>query len=184
MASRLAVRTSPTAFRTSLGLSFASRRCVSTSLRANNNLLKSKRTSLQSAALQHAFRRNYTDAPTANLSPTPTPKKRFRIFRWAWRLTWVSAVGFVGWLSYTVWELRNPDDQFEPDPSKKTLVILGEPACHPKLCMLLLIIVRNWLGCGLPVEETRHRELQRYRRLSSKLFPVYTSPAIMHYWYN
>ena len=41
-------------------------------------------------------------------------------------MTYLSAIGFVGWLTYTVWELRNPNDQFDPDPSKKTLVILGE----------------------------------------------------------
>lgn len=154
MASPFALRTSSTAIRASLGISFASRRCLSTSFRANTTLLSSKCTRPPSLALQRAFRRNYSDAPTASLSPTPKPKKRFRIFRWAWRLTWISALGFVGWLSYTVWELRNPDDQFEPDPSKKTLVILGQPASYVKLQMLLLIIVRNWLGCGLPIEET------------------------------
>lgn len=28
-------------------------------------------------------------------------------------------------MSYVIYILRTPDDQFNPDPSKKTLVILG-----------------------------------------------------------
>jgi NADH:ubiquinone reductase (non-electrogenic) len=114
------------AFRPSLGLSLASRRCLCTSLRANYALRASKPTRLLRPAVQQSFRRAYADAPTINLSPTPRPRKRFRFLRWTWRVTYLSAIGFVGWLSFTVWELRNPNDQFDPDPSKKTLVILGE----------------------------------------------------------
>jgi hypothetical protein len=29
-------------------------------------------------------------------------------------------------MAYTVYDLRHPEDQFEPDPSKQNLVILGE----------------------------------------------------------
>jgi NADH:ubiquinone reductase (non-electrogenic) len=126
MASHLAMRTSSIASRRSLGFPFASRRCLSTSLRTNCTVRASKATSLPRLALQQSFRRAYADAPTVNLSPNPRPRKRFRFLRWTWRLTYLSAIGFVGWLTYTVWELRNPNDQFDPDPSKKTLVILGK----------------------------------------------------------
>ncbi|KAJ5616372.1 hypothetical protein N7537_001486 [Penicillium hordei] len=67
-------------------------------------------------------RRGYADAAP---SPAPKPKKRFRALRWAWRLTWLSAIGLTGTVAYSIFELRQPPDQAAPDPSKKTLVILG-----------------------------------------------------------
>jgi len=63
------------------------------------------------------------------------PKKKPRRFRtamrWIWRLTYLSALGGVAWLGYSIWLDRNPSPQVDPDPSKKTLVILGEitPPC-------------------------------------------------------
>jgi NADH:ubiquinone reductase (non-electrogenic) len=68
-----------------------------------------------------AFRRAYADE-----APKPRPGKLRRTFRWAWRLTYLSAIGLVGYTAYNIYEDRHPDEQYEPDPSKKTLVILGE----------------------------------------------------------
>ncbi|UKZ79081.1 hypothetical protein TrVFT333_006831 [Trichoderma virens FT-333] len=69
-----------------------------------------------------AFRRAYADeAP----KPKPKPGKLRRTFRWAWRLTYLSAIGLVGFTAYNIYEDRHPDEQYEPDPNKKTLVILG-----------------------------------------------------------
>jgi hypothetical protein len=83
-------------------------------------------TVLPRSTLQLAFRRSYaSDAPEARLSPAAKPKKRFRILRWLWRITYLSALGFLGYVGYQIWYLRNPTEQFEPDPKKKTLVILG-----------------------------------------------------------
>ena len=71
-------------------------------------------------SLRQSFRRTYADA-------APVPKRRrFRWFRWLWRLTYLSAIAGTGYLAYGVYELRHPDDQVEPDPSKKNLVILGK----------------------------------------------------------
>ncbi|MCJ1338875.1 NADH:ubiquinone oxidoreductase [Bachmanniomyces sp. S44760] len=68
-------------------------------------------------AFQSAFRRSYAEQIS---------KRRGRgFFRWTWRLTYLSALGGIGWLSYTIYSLRTPQEQAEPDPSKKTLVILG-----------------------------------------------------------
>ncbi|KAF7510345.1 External alternative NADH-ubiquinone oxidoreductase mitochondrial [Endocarpon pusillum] len=125
MASRLAVKMPLRVARRSLCLPLASRRCITTSLRTNCGIRPAKSTSLTCTALYQVFRRAYADAPTVNLSPTPSPKKRFRLLRWTFRLTYLSAIGFVGWVAYTVWVQRNPNDQIEPDPNKKTLVILG-----------------------------------------------------------
>jgi NADH:ubiquinone reductase (non-electrogenic) len=59
------------------------------------------------------------------LSPKPKPKKRFRFFRFLWRITYVSVLGGLAYLAYTIYDANNPPDQIDPDPSKKTLVILG-----------------------------------------------------------
>jgi NADH:ubiquinone reductase (non-electrogenic) len=74
-----------------------------------------------SSIVQPALRRAYADAA----APSPAPKKRFRFFRWAYRLTVLSGLGLTGYLGYSIYLLRHPEEQVEPDPSKKTLVILG-----------------------------------------------------------
>ncbi|KAG5935127.1 hypothetical protein E4U60_003367 [Claviceps pazoutovae] len=67
-----------------------------------------------------AFRRAYTEE-----APKPTRGKLRKTFRWAWRLTYLSAAGLVGYTFITIYQDRHPEPQSEPDPSKKTLVILG-----------------------------------------------------------
>ncbi|KAG6185292.1 hypothetical protein E4U47_003922 [Claviceps purpurea] len=67
-----------------------------------------------------AFRRAYTDE-----APKPTPGKLRKTLRWAWRFTYLSAAGLVGYTFITIYQDRHPEPQSEPDPSKKTLVILG-----------------------------------------------------------
>lgn len=71
---------------------------------------------------QRSFRRTYADAAS---SQAPKPRKRFRFLRTLWRLTWLSGLGLTGALGYSIYQQRHPVEQFEPDPSKKTLVILG-----------------------------------------------------------
>ncbi|KAJ5773530.1 hypothetical protein N7457_008426 [Penicillium paradoxum] len=100
-------------------LSSMSRRSISTSqlaLRA-----KPLRSTNVSQSVSRVARRNYADA-----APKPAPKpKRFRALRWAWRLTWLSTLALTGTVAYSIFELRQPPEQSPPDPSKKTLVILG-----------------------------------------------------------
>ncbi|RHZ55328.1 alternative NADH-dehydrogenase [Aspergillus thermomutatus] len=103
-------------------LSSLSRRSLSTRSPAlalrSSRPLRSGNFSQQS--VQRTFRRSYADA-----APAPKPKKRFRFLRWTWRLTWLSGVGLAGTLIYSIYEQRHPIEQIEPDPTKKTLVILG-----------------------------------------------------------
>ncbi|KZZ93366.1 Pyridine nucleotide-disulfide oxidoreductase, FAD/NAD(P)-binding domain protein [Moelleriella libera RCEF 2490] len=66
------------------------------------------------------FRRTYADAVSK-----VKPGKLRRTLRWAWRLTYLSTAGVVGYTCYIVYQDRHPEPQFAPDPSKKTLVILG-----------------------------------------------------------
>jgi NADH:ubiquinone reductase (non-electrogenic) len=80
----------------------------------------SPRATFNKSYLRQSFRRTYADA-------APVPKRRrFRWFRWLWRLTYLSAIAGTGYLAYGVYELRHPDDQAVPDPTKKNLVILGK----------------------------------------------------------
>ena len=103
--------------------------------------------------LQQSFRRSYADAAL------PKPKrKRFSVLRWTWRLMYLSAIGGVVYLGYGIYLLRTPQDQLEPDPTKKNLVILGmeSPLKSPTQP---LTFSRYWLGSCLSSQEARHREL-------------------------
>lgn len=101
-------------------LSSVSRSTLTTTSQA----LRSKPLRSNGLSIARVARRGYADAaPTP--SPAPKPKKRFRALRWAWRLTWLSALGLTGVTAYSIYDLRHPEEQYEPDPSKKTLVVLG-----------------------------------------------------------
>lgn len=80
----------------------------------------------QRKSLVELCKRGYADqAPVVPAKELPK-KKRAGVLRWAWRLTYVSAIGMLGWSIYGIYVNRNPIDQQEPDPSKKTLVVLGK----------------------------------------------------------
>ncbi|EON64010.1 NADH dehydrogenase [Coniosporium apollinis CBS 100218] len=82
------------------------------------------RAPLRQPTLRLAFRRNYND----NINPETkaTVKRRgFKFFKWLWRATYLSAIGGLIYVGYGIFEMRHPPDQVDPDPSKKTLVILG-----------------------------------------------------------
>lgn len=70
-------------------------------------------------ALRQGFRRSYADQAPVK------PKRRAGFFRWAWRLTYLSALGGLAWVGYGIYLERNPSEQDPPDPKKKTLVVLG-----------------------------------------------------------
>ncbi|KAL2005489.1 hypothetical protein VTN00DRAFT_2700 [Thermoascus crustaceus] len=76
---------------------------------------------LSRQSFQRSFRRTYADAS----SEARKPGKAVRALKWLWRLTWLSGLGLTGALGYSIYEQRHPVEQFQPDPSKKTLVILG-----------------------------------------------------------
>jgi NADH:ubiquinone reductase (non-electrogenic) len=60
----------------------------------------------------------------AELSPKP-PKKKAGFFRWLLRLTYLGVIGGVVYTGYGIYQNRHPIEQQAPDPSKKTLVVLG-----------------------------------------------------------
>ncbi|KAL6703933.1 NADH:ubiquinone oxidoreductase [Coniothyrium glycines] len=71
---------------------------------------------------QHMARRQAARQQSTAAGPKP---RRFRLLRWTWRLTYLSAIGGLAYVGYGIYETRNPADQPPPDPSKKTLVVLG-----------------------------------------------------------
>lgn len=129
MAGKLPLRLTNMASQRSISCLAASRSITTTTttLRSRPSLLISKQAALlPRPTFQQSFRRSFADqAPKVELSPQPKPKKRFRIFRFIWRVTYLSTAAFFGWIGYSIWQLRNPPEQFEPDPNKKTLVVLG-----------------------------------------------------------
>lgn len=73
--------------------------------------------------------RQYSDAPPP---PPKKPGKLKRTVKWTWRLTYLSILGTIAYVSYEVWDSRHPEPQVNPDPTKKTLVILGKPTPAPR----------------------------------------------------
>lgn len=112
------------------------------------------------------FQRQYSES-----SAPPPPKKPGKIrrtFRWTWRLFYLSVLGTLAYVSYEVWDIRHPEPQVNPDPSKKTLVILGKLISRhasvngPRNASLTLSpprFLRHRLGICCSPQEARHREL-------------------------
>ncbi|KAK0113215.1 NADH:ubiquinone oxidoreductase [Cadophora gregata] len=103
----------------SIGFSSATRRSFATSSQSLPRAQPTSRMLLERSRLNQNSRRAYADVAPAKKS------KRFPFFKTIWRLTYLSAIAGTAYLAYGVYDLRHPDDQFEPDPTKKNLVILG-----------------------------------------------------------
>jgi NADH:ubiquinone reductase (non-electrogenic) len=78
------------------------------------------------------FARTFSAAPmvrnqagVAAGAAQPKKKKRFPFWKTLWRLTYGSLIVGTAITSYSIYTTRHPADQPKPDPSKKTLVILG-----------------------------------------------------------
>lgn len=52
-------------------------------------------------------------------------KRKIRVFRWLWRFSYLYVIGGLVYIVYDGYVARHPEDQFTPDPNKKTLVVLG-----------------------------------------------------------
>jgi len=70
--------------------------------------------------------RTYADKPIVSAETQVKAKKGgFRTLRFLYRLAQLTLVGGLGYVGYGIYESRTPEQQLEPDPSKKTLVVLG-----------------------------------------------------------
>lgn len=106
----------------SMGIRTIAQRSYATSNRALlSNARPNARVNVNKNQISQISQRTYADvAPVTVEKP-----KRFRFLRWSWRFTYLSLIAGATYLGYEVWELRHPNEQFQPDPTKKNLVILG-----------------------------------------------------------
>ncbi|KAI8609213.1 hypothetical protein BC830DRAFT_1173750, partial [Chytriomyces sp. MP71] len=65
----------------------------------------------------------YASRSSSSVAATSAPKGSR--FKWTRRVLTVGAVAGIAVVAYTVYELRHPLPQFEWDPSKKTVAVLG-----------------------------------------------------------
>ncbi|KAL1302320.1 hypothetical protein AAFC00_002733 [Neodothiora populina] len=110
-----------------LGARHVARRTFATTPRSAfvSRIQSARATQCKTQQLRSSFRRSYADAAPAPVAPAKPRKSRFRALKWIWRATYLSAIAGFGWVAYGIVESRNPPDQQPPDPSKKTLVVLG-----------------------------------------------------------
>ncbi|KAF5093784.1 hypothetical protein D0Z00_003860 [Geotrichum galactomycetum] len=64
-------------------------------------------------------------APASEQQQEQKSKKGFPFLKTFWRLTYGSLIAATALTAYSIYDTRHPADQAKPDPSKKTLVILG-----------------------------------------------------------
>ncbi|KAF2863173.1 FAD/NAD(P)-binding domain-containing protein [Piedraia hortae CBS 480.64] len=76
-------------------------------------------------ALRPAFSANALQTRALSSDKSRTSGWARSSLRWTWRATYLSAIGAAIYTGYHVWSMRTPRDQLPPDPSKKTLVVLG-----------------------------------------------------------
>ena len=70
-------------------------------------------------------RKQFATVPQSIATPKRKRSRLGRIAITLWRASYLSVLGGIGWYAYSVYESRHPNDQIPPDPSKKTLVVLG-----------------------------------------------------------
>ena len=122
------IRSSPMLKASSMVSQTITRRSVATFPRAT-------RVTANATGLPKTFRRGYAESkeapagvplgPVVNNAPQPPRRSRFRALKWTWRATYLTIIGSAVYLGYGIYELRHPDEQPTPDPTKQTLVILG-----------------------------------------------------------
>ncbi|ORY63519.1 alternative NADH-dehydrogenase [Pseudomassariella vexata] len=78
------------------------------------------------STVSRQFTRGYADVPpTVPARPGKWSRRLRGTVRWSWRLTYLSLIGGTAYIIYDGYDARHPEEQYNPDPHKKTLVILG-----------------------------------------------------------
>nr|POF18625.1 external alternative nadh-ubiquinone oxidoreductase, mitochondrial [Quercus suber] len=80
-------------------------------------------TKLDAQRLRQGFRRGYAEISEA--TQRKAKRKSWSLLRWTWRLTYLGTIGGLAYMGYGIYQNRTPVEQAEPDPNKKTLVVLG-----------------------------------------------------------
>ena len=157
----------------SIGLRIATRRQFATSPQSFVTRARpSSRVHGDKSKLYTTFRRTYADVAPAN------KPRRFRFFTYLWRLTYLSAIAGTAYLAYGVYDLRHPDEQFEPDPAKKNLVILG---MYPELSFVYSYLTSSKVLDGVLYLCSRSLTLRITMSLSSLLETISSSHHSFHH---
>ncbi|KAF3930601.1 hypothetical protein ABW19_dt0204867 [Dactylella cylindrospora] len=98
---------------------------ISTSLQPLKQTSRNSQWQLQARRYASTEAKSESTSSTAAATVANGPKKRFRTLRFLWKVTWISSVGGFLYLAYHVYDSKHPPVQLPPDPTKKTLVILG-----------------------------------------------------------
>jgi len=105
----------------------STRRAISSS---SKTFTPTQRPTVSSQFSRQTFRqarsRTYADQTIAPETKAAAKRGGFRTLRILWRLTQLSLVGGLGYMGYNIYMIKTPPEQFEPDPNKKTLVVLGK----------------------------------------------------------
>lgn len=123
MASKAAAARAPVLLKQARGFATTATRAASpfqTELRTSSKNARHARFDQQQ--LRNGFRRGFAEKlPDAK----KVKKGTWGVLKWTWRLTYLSVLGSLAYTGYGIYLNRNPVDQQEPDPTKKTLVVLG-----------------------------------------------------------
>ena len=87
--------------------------------------LRSSPTTLSTArflSTSHLLRQQESSSTSSSDQPK---SKRFPFWKTLWRLSYGTVIAATALTAYSIYETRHPANQLSPDPSKKTLVILG-----------------------------------------------------------
>lgn len=127
---------------------------------------------------RQTFRRSYAEQKVVSET---TKRRSWGFFRWTWRVMYISAIAGLGYTGYGIYQGKHPVEQRDPDPNKKTLVVLG--ACENLLYQIgsQLMKGRYWLGFRLSTQESRHGRLQCHRHFASQLLPLHTPTTLLHH---
>jgi len=101
--------------------SFAQQKCQSQS----QLLLRPRAVQLPQQRLQQCFQQRRGYAEVSPETQRVVKRRSWRFLVWTWRITYLSAIAGTIYLGYQIYDNRTPADQEEPDPTKKTLVVLG-----------------------------------------------------------
>lgn len=102
------------------------RRAYNTTANTTQRALLASRRPVSQALVRSSWQQVRKQSTTEALKSVPR-RGGFRSFlRWTWRVTYITIIAGVVYTGYEVWQSKHPNDQFDPDPSKKTLVVLGK----------------------------------------------------------
>lgn len=132
-----------------------------------------------SKSLFRSQSRSYADQPIVSAETQVKAKRRgFRTLRILYRLSQLAILGGLGWLGYGIYDSRTPEHQLEPDPTKKTLVVLGR---RQPLDQALHSLLTRFLQALVGVRSLFLRNSTRKITMSSSFLLATTSSSLLFF---